>query len=384
MTILVRTLGMLCAAAAVVACTSAPGDVGPPAPGTLLTRADLASPVGAGHRIRYVSRDVRGAPVEVTGAVLVPEGPAPPGGRPVLALAHGTVGIADACAPSTAPPGSGTELERLAEPFLGRGWVVAATDYQGLGTPGVHPYLVARAAAHDVLDSVRAAARLPDSEVEATSAVLVFGHSQGGQAAAATAELAPSYAPELDVRGAVAGAAATELMDSSTEPVLDGPLLGFTMMVHAGFLAAYPDLPAAALVTSAGAGRLPEVEQGCLGEVLDRFAEADADALLAPPGSLTGTGWPAAFADATPGSVRTPVPVLTFHGTADDVVPTRWSAAYRDRACAAGSSVTRVVYPGADHGSVVGRALPGALDWLTERLDGAAPAAGSCTGDQPG
>jgi hypothetical protein len=37
-----------------------------------------------------------------------------------------------------------------------------ATDYPGLGTPGVHAYLMGESEGRAVLDSVRAARNLPD------------------------------------------------------------------------------------------------------------------------------------------------------------------------------------------------------------------------------
>ena len=65
--------------------------------------------------------------------------------------------------------------------MLDRGYVVAATDYPGLGTPEVHPYLVGTSEARAVLDSVRAARAIPEAAAGARFAV--WGRSQGGQAA---------------------------------------------------------------------------------------------------------------------------------------------------------------------------------------------------------
>ena len=88
-----------------------------------------------------------------------------------------------------------------------RGYIVAATDYPGLGAPETHPYLVGESEARAVLDSVRAARELTG----APARFAVWGHSQGGQAALFTGMLAKSYAPELDLVGAAAAAPATEL-----------------------------------------------------------------------------------------------------------------------------------------------------------------------------
>lgn len=46
------------------------------------------------YRVMYRSESLEGDPIAVTGIVLVPEGDAPAGGRPLLTVAHGTTGVA--------------------------------------------------------------------------------------------------------------------------------------------------------------------------------------------------------------------------------------------------------------------------------------------------
>jgi pimeloyl-ACP methyl ester carboxylesterase len=76
-------------------------------------------------------------------------------------------------------------------------------------TPQTHPYLVGVSEGCAVLDSVRAARQLPEAAVGGR--FVVWGHSQGGQAALFTGLIAKDYAPELPLVG-VAGAAATDLV----------------------------------------------------------------------------------------------------------------------------------------------------------------------------
>ena len=109
-------------------------------------------------RIMYVSESLEGEPIVVTGTALVPPGEAPTGGRPVLTIAHGTSGIADECAPSKHP--AATELS-LMGPFVDAGYLVVLSDYEGLGTPGRHPYLVGDSEGRGVLDGALAAASCP-------------------------------------------------------------------------------------------------------------------------------------------------------------------------------------------------------------------------------
>ncbi len=180
-----------------------PGPV--PEPGTPL-RSEALPPhlvlpgASRGERILYASTDgLDGrSRVAVSGALFRPKGDPPPGGWPLVAWAHGTVGTADRCAPSFAGR-SGRDVRYL-DAWLSAGFAVVATDYQGLGTPGGHPYLAVRPEAYGVLDSVRAV-RGRDQIGEA---VLVVGQSQGAGAAFAAAALAPSYAPDVELRGTVA------------------------------------------------------------------------------------------------------------------------------------------------------------------------------------
>ena len=103
----------------------------------------------------------------------------------------------------------GQETCRTSTTWSKAGYVVAATDYEGLGTPGVHPYLVGESEGRGVLDAARAAKAL--AATDAGDQVLVFGHSQGGQAALFAGELAASYAPELTVLGVAAAAPAADV-----------------------------------------------------------------------------------------------------------------------------------------------------------------------------
>ena len=163
--------------------------------------SDVGLPEGArGARILYGSTGGdSGAPTIVSGTVYTPGGPAPAGGFPVIAFAHGTAGIQEACGPSL--PTNLPFQTPIAAALLSIGYAVAFADYQGLGAPGVHPYLDSRTAGLNVIDSVRALrATYPD--ISARWAAL--GHSQGAAAAWAANEQAGSYAPDLDLVGAVA------------------------------------------------------------------------------------------------------------------------------------------------------------------------------------
>src|SRR5918999_2916930 len=94
--------------------------------------------------------------------------------------------------------------------FLRAGYVVTATDYQGLGGPGVHQYVVGATEARNVLDSVKAAKQIPAAG--ASDNVVAVGWSQGGGAAIFTGQAASApYARPLRVRGIAALAPAADI-----------------------------------------------------------------------------------------------------------------------------------------------------------------------------
>jgi hypothetical protein len=155
--------------------------------------------------------------------VLVPDGPADPD-RPLIGYAIGSQGLADRCAPSK-QLADGTEYEAGAiRAMLERGWVVALTDYPGLGTPGDHTYVVGQANGRAVLDSMRAARKLPQAGLADDGPLALFGYSEGGGATGAAVELQPTYAPDLPLKGAAVGAwLPTSTPASSTSRVAPRP-----------------------------------------------------------------------------------------------------------------------------------------------------------------
>ena len=158
----------------------------------------------------YRSTSVGGKKIAVSGSLALPKGKAPRGGWPVITYAHGTTGAADACAPTRGYDAN--DLVSYAYPLLRRwlkaGYAVVRTDYEGLGTPGVHPYLVGESEGRSVLDAVRAARAL---EPRLSKRFVIAGHSQGGHAALFAASLAKKWVPDLQLRGTVAFAPASHL-----------------------------------------------------------------------------------------------------------------------------------------------------------------------------
>jgi hypothetical protein len=179
----------------------------PDTPGVLLREEAIPDQpaidaAGESRRILYTSTDARwqSGQIPVSGTLYLPVGKAPNRGWPLMAWAHGTLGIADACAPSW----TGFRLRDATyiNRWLKAGFAVVVTDYQGLGGPGPHPYLNWQVEGRSVLDSVRAAIAARPAQI--SNRVIISGQSQGSGAALGAARLAREYAPELKVLGAVA------------------------------------------------------------------------------------------------------------------------------------------------------------------------------------
>ena len=183
----------------------------PGGPGVII-RAESVDPFLDGavaQRVLYVTTDRSGRRTTASGLVVTPDGEAPSEGRPVAAISHGTIGVARRCAPSNIDgPAYAPAIPGL-QGFLDAGFVVAATDYAGLGSEGVNGYLIGLDEAASTLDAVRAAVALPGTG--AREQAVVFGESQGGHAALFAGEEAPTYAPEIDLVGVAAAAPATDL-----------------------------------------------------------------------------------------------------------------------------------------------------------------------------
>ena len=342
--------------------------------GTLLRQEPLPAALGlkaagAQWRILYTSTDGRtgSGQLVTSGAVFVPPGPAPAGGWPVMAWAHGTTGIADACAPSR---NVRTERDaRYLDAWLRQGFAVVATDYQGLGTGGPHLYLHARAEAYAVLDSVRAAL---GGMKDLSNRVILLGQSQGGGAAFATAGYAPAYAPELKVLGTVATGTPDPAARSPSpfKPDQVNPTLAYLMYAGHTVRVLDPALPASAMFS---ARALPVYEQAaalCIGPL--------EDAVKAAGLSNANTLLPAGIGKATQvlgPSLQYPTlklaqPLFMGTGGADMDVSTAQQLALGKQACAAGTPVQQHVYPGLSHSETVNASLRDSVPFVRQLLAG--------------
>jgi pimeloyl-ACP methyl ester carboxylesterase len=330
--------------------------------------------------VLYRSTSALGNRIAVSGTVIVPNAAwAGSGPRPILAFAHETTGVTDDCAPSrTLVTATYSELSAVSL-ALAKGWAVALTDYEGLGTPGHHTYSVNLAEARAVLDAVRAAVRTPGVGLDSSAPVAIWGYSQGGGAAAAAAEAAPTYAPEFAWKGVAAGGTNADL-DAIGEAGEGTLYYGFVSAASLGLDTAYPELDLEAYLNDAGKAMLAsaDTKSACMATLLTDYAfKRTSDYCTSNP--RQSPAWQRRFEENKLGLVRIEMPAFLYHGTYDDVIPRSVGAGLRDRWCALGATVQWKEYPDLILGHVSTKASgqPDALQWLADRFDDK-PAPSNC------
>ncbi|WP_019818874.1 lipase family protein [Saccharomonospora saliphila] len=334
----------------------------------------LIRPEADAHRIMYRSRDTHGEPIAVTGTVLVPDAPwRGEGERPLVSYAPGTQGVGDDCAPSKKMR-LGLEYEGpFVAGLLNRGYALVITDYEGLGTPGTHTYVNTGSEGHTVLDAARAAQRLPGVDVPDAGPVAIAGYSQGGGASAAAAEVQPAYAPELDVKGAYAGAPPADLAEVA--PGLDGhyaaAFLGYSLL---SLDTAYPELDIESLLNAEGRRMLDEVAEQCTAEALLAHAFTRSSDLTVDGRSLTDylkiEPYASRVAEQRIGHRAPEVPTLVVHSKLDDIVPYGQGRQMARDWCAGGATVRFTPSLVPSHVGGMLRAYPEAVAWISDRFAG--------------
>ncbi|MEV7989477.1 lipase family protein [Micromonospora sp. NPDC085948] len=352
------------------AATAAPG---PARPGTVVSAQQLPTALWLpgtrhAHRLRYLSTSWDGSRTVVSGAVFLPEGRRPTGGWPIISWAHGTVGVADVCAPSTAGR-SPRDIEYLSA-WLAAGYAVVATDYEGLGTPGPHPYINGPSAAHATIDMVRAA-RQVDRSLSRSWAVV--GQSQGGHAALWTAAVHARYAPELNFRGAISTAPPTQFQATvAALPPLQPAAAATSVLfiIASGIRATNSDVDLRNYFTETGLSLLHMAETShcldTLGTVIAARGLTNNDVLT----DMTALARMIALQASQEIPIqRYTAPVYIAQGAADTTVIPAMTQRTAQELAAARTDVTFTLYPGADHDGVLRAALPDLLTWTADRFD---------------
>lgn len=358
-----------------------PSPLPPAKPGTVIssrpfTGGSALNNAAANTFVVYHTVSPTGRDVAVSGVISIPKGTAPPGGWPMISWAHGTTGNAPQCAPSrSAAPN--VEQAFLNE-WAGAGYAVAQTDYEGEGTPGLHPYFANAGAAHDTIDIARAARAL---NPQIGNRWIVMGHSEGGTAALFAAAIAPSWAPELRLLGAVSYAPATDITDAlgsimtSRQPM---PTLPLGMMMVEGIASTDPTVDLNRILSPRGLALLPQLQSACVGDLMNSPAWN-----AVPPASLFLPNAPVDglihdFARNEPLNLPIHVPLLLQQGSDDRMVSPVTADALRSNLCANGVQVEFDSLVGATHDSVMAQSFNRVKTWVAQRFSGASPRSKSC------
>jgi hypothetical protein len=360
------------------ACTGPAGDAfyTPPKPlpagphGTIIWCRPSASPATgvSAWQVLYLSATVTGAPTAVSGTVLVPDA-AFQGTRPVVAYAAGTQGWGDQCAPSKEMVAGNFDEQFAVNNLLSRGWAVAVTDYPGLGTPGDEAYNVGIPEGHAVLDALRAATGVPGAGLSAAAPMAIEGYSQGGGAADWAAQEQGSYAPGVHLEGVAAGGTPANLQAVAAN--INGTVwFAFLAGSALGFNAVYPSLRLNGELTPAGRAALARLDTMCQAEALLTYAgKKIQDYTIGGVNPIGQAKWQRVLNANDLGTMKPSVPLLQYHGRADEVIPWRVEKALHRRYCALGVTTQLNGYPG-DHVLTHVLAQTDVVNWLGARFAG--------------
>lgn len=332
------------------------------------------APAAQAWNVLYRSTDANGQPNVVSGTVIVPATAwSGSGARPLIGYAVGTHGLAQGCAPSIQmAQGSDYEAANIAA-ALKAGYAVLVSDYPGYTTGDTPTYLAGRAQGQAVLDLFRAASLLPGAGLSASARAAIWGYSQGGQSAAWAGELKSSYAPNLNLVGIAAGGTPADFVN--TAGYLDGSTgASFLLQGIIGLAAQYPtQIPLATLTNATGQAAVAQGKQGCVFDNLFPFMNHQvAEYTVGNQPLSTFLAQPAINQVVTAqnlGNGKIPVPLLQYHGRADEFIPIAQHVALKRKYCGKFMNTTFHVYP-SEHIVTQFQAAPSVLSWLGDRFAG--------------
>lgn len=339
------------------------------------TSTNLGSVAAESSILTYKMLGQSGQEVQATSLVFTPNTPPPVGGWPIVVWAHGTTGVADVCAPSKAALADSTK--DLISKLLAAGYVVVAPDYEGLGTPGIHPFLNVKSEAFSITDAVVAARNyLSQRNLLTSKKWVTVGHSQGGHAALGAAQYASRA--QLDYKGTVAVAPASNLgsilVDGEAQ-VANAPIdikIGtyaqldtYTALVTAGIRNTQPSFDYGQVFTSQISSIAAQAENLCSGPLYGAFYEGMSNYAKDHNGTLDGftRTQPNFMAvplvktfldkDSQPLQVKVTTPIIIYQGLADSTVPKLATDLLISNATAVGTKINNYVTGNWDHGTAM-------------------------------
>jgi hypothetical protein len=324
-------------------------------------------------RILYRSSNLDDEPRTVSGTILVPHRRRPAG---LVAYAPGTHGLANYSAPSRLiARGLDWETAFVAH-LLGQGHAVVMTDYEGLGTPGDHPYVIGRTIGRNVLDSLRAALSFGPAGLEPSIPLGIMGYSEGGNASAWAAELHPVYAPELAIAGCASGSIPADLESAGQR--IDGSLYAFFGGYGAlGLNAAYPSLDLAQYLTAEGERHMHRLRRSSVVTATLRGPHFLGFSAMTTENPLHIPEWQARMRENRLGTSAPTAPVYLYTSVRDHLVEPSQTRDLARRWRARGADVHLQEVPAVDHITGLMLGGHGASRWLNGQLRRAAQGVGA-------
>lgn len=351
--------------------TTLPGTVLRVRPVEVAMFGRVGQPVDA-WQLLYRTADLGGLPQASVTTVLRPRN-----AEPVLLSYQCAIdGVASSCFPSYA-------LRRGSKAFgavpqfefllvlhaLRRGWTISIPDHEGpdghWGSPQEPGFCT--------LDAIRAALSFEPLELHESTPVALWGYSGGGLATSWAAEMAPEYAPEIELVGAALGSPVGDPGSAFTR--LNATLhAALPTLVVAGLRRTYPELDRVIrkYVNEDGMRILDSVESMTTVRAVTRLARHDLDNyidipladLLALPEIVQ------VFLDIQPGRIAPTAPLLVVQSVHDQIIAVDDVDGQVMRYNEAGAHVTYLRDRLSEHLSLHPLSAPLTLDWLADRFAG--------------
>ena len=363
-----------------------PGEL-PSGAGRLIRAEPLSIGVPEGAqawKILYTTTHADGSPAVSSGTVIAPaqRGISP---LPLLTVAHGTTGVTPKCAPSlSSTPFADGAGAALTEMVTQHGWAAVISDYVGLGTTGTHPYLVGDAEARNVLDASRAIQDFKPLNV--SSETVIWGHSQGGQAALWSGQIAKDYAPKLTVKGVAAFAPASDLFGLAEANKDEAAGKTVSAYIASTWDVLFPELGLEQHLTPGSARGVDRISNLCFNgaDVIGALIAGTQIPNQVFPNQLLSGEFGMKLKAQSPNGPW-PAPVFVAQGLSDPLVKPRLQDDWVAGRCRAGEAIEYRTYPGLDHNSLVAAdspLTPLIVQWSLERWADE-PATPNCAAPTP-
>lgn len=353
--------------------------LGPLAPGAVLRTRTVPYAAGTvpapptATQVLYRSTDQHGAPTSTVATILRPQAPGP---VKLLSYHMAYDALGSQCDPSYTLTGAvkqssaGSAEQLVINGYLAAGYTVVVPDYEGPN----EEWTIGRQSAYLALDGIRAtmrALRLPRS-----TPIALAGYSGGSVPTQWGAEVAPKYAPELNIVAAAAGGLPVYLAHNL--PYVSGSK-GWAGVIPA-MVVAYQrtyGFDTDAFLSAKGKRLVKQVADECINAFAGKYPGLTDASMVAPPYTslLQVAPMVRAMNDNIMGSAGTPrVPMLLavgdLDGIGDSVMITRDVIALAYKYCTRGVPVTYAQYPRLSHGDAFFPFQAQTAQFLTQRFAG--------------